>query len=107
MISSSTRKLPQTRIPSLYLRQHFVKIDTFLKCNKVKKLGVTDVKQIVEAVENSEQFQLNEDKTSLRAKKLENLPEFKPKKKVKDNENGGENANPYDNLDVYLLFYLV
>ena len=54
MISSSTRKLPQTRIPSQYLRQHFVKLDTFLKCNKVKKLGVTDIKQIVEAVENSE-----------------------------------------------------
>lgn len=27
--------------------EHFVKIASFLNCNKVKKLGVTSVKQIV------------------------------------------------------------
>ena len=56
---------------------------SFLNCNKVKKLGVTNAKQIIEAVENTENLELNADKTALRVKCLETLPEFKPKKKVK------------------------
>lgn len=43
-------------------------------------------KQIIEAVENSDSLELNTDKTSLRIKTLENLPEFKPKKKLKGEE---------------------
>jgi hypothetical protein len=34
----------------------------------------------------------------LRLKGLEDLPEFKPKKKVKTEEKPKENANPYDHL---------
>lgn len=34
-------------------RDHFVKILSFLNCNKVKKLGVNNALQIIEAVENS------------------------------------------------------
>jgi hypothetical protein len=41
-------------------REHFVKIASFLNCNKVKKLGVTTVKQIIDAVENTENLELNE-----------------------------------------------
>lgn len=58
-------------------------------------MGVTSAKQIVEAVGNSESLELNANKTALRAKKLENLPEFKAKKKVKGEEEKGENVNPY------------
>jgi hypothetical protein len=36
----------------------------------------------------------------LRVIKLENLPEFNPKKKVKSEEKPAENANPYENLEV-------
>lgn len=68
----------------------------------MKKLGVTTLQQIIEAVSNCDSLELNKDKTRLRAKKLENLPEFKPKKKSKANEDGKEeNVNPYENLEVY------
>jgi hypothetical protein len=78
---------------------------SFLNCNKVKKLGVTTAKQIIEAVENTENLELNADKTALRVKCLETLPEFKPKKKVKSEEKPKENANPYENLEVYSKSY--
>ena len=78
---------------------------SFLNCNKVKKLGVTTAKQIIEAVENTENLELSADRTALRVKCLETLPEFKPKKKVKSEEKPKENANPYENLEVYSKSY--
>jgi hypothetical protein len=90
-----------------YHSEHFVKLASFLNCNKVKKLGVTNVKQIVDAVENTENLELNEEKTALRVKCLETLPEFKPKKKLKSEEKPRESTNPYENLEVYLKSYLV
>ena len=61
-----------------------------MNCNKIKKLGVKDVKQIVEAVSNAENLELNSDKTMLRRKDLTELPEFKAQKKSKV-ENGANN----------------
>ena len=58
-------------------------IKCFLNCNKVKKLNITKVEQIIEAVNNSDTIELNADQTMLRLKNFENLPEFQPKKKVK------------------------
>jgi len=46
-------------------------------------MNITTVKQIVEGVAGAESIELSKDKTSLRVKNLEDLPEFKPKKKVK------------------------
>ena len=63
-------------------------------------MGVTSSKQIVEAVYNCDSVELNADKTALRVVKLENLPEFNPKKKVKSEEKPVENVNPYENLEV-------
>lgn len=82
-------------------------MNSFLNCNKVKKLGVTSIKQIIEAVENTENLELNAEKNALRLKTLGTLPEFKPKKKLKSEEKPKENGNPYDNLEVYLKNYLV
>jgi hypothetical protein len=62
-------------------------------------MGVTSVDQIVQAVQHSDSVELSEDKASLRVKKLENLPEFKPKKKV-DSEKEPQQVNPYENLEV-------
>lgn len=71
-----------------------------MKCNKVKKLGVTTNKQVIDAVAQCDSIELNADKTSLRVIKLENLPEFKPKKKTKSEDKPAENVNPYTNLEV-------
>lgn len=73
----------------------------------MKKLGITTAKQIVEAVEECESLELNANKTALRSKQLENLPEFKAKKKTNNDEKAVENVNPYDNLEVYFSFYSV
>ena len=63
-------------------------------------MGVTNAKQIIEAVYNSESIELNSDKTALRVIKLENLLEFNPKKKVKSEEKPAENVNPDENFEV-------
>jgi regulator of replication initiation timing len=70
-----------------------------LKCNKVKKLGVTKKEQILDAVIEAENFELNTEKTKLRRRDLKQLPEFEPKKKVKSipSEEKKE-ENPYDNF---------
>lgn len=67
-------------------KDHFVKLSLFLNCNKIKKLGINRVQQIVEAVANDEELELNADKTMIRRKSLDDLPEFQPKKKVKSEE---------------------
>lgn len=64
-------------------KDHFVKLSLFLNCNKIKKLGVNKVQQIVDAVQGEDELELNADKTMIRRKSLDDLPEFKPKKKVK------------------------
>ena len=51
------------------------------------------------AVKLSEDVELSPDQKSLRVKKLENLPEFQPKKKGQNNKDP-EHTNPYDNLEV-------
>ena len=55
----------------------------FLNCNKIKKLGVSKTQQLVDAIATDDQLELNADKTMVRRKNLDDLPEFKPKKKVK------------------------
>ena len=42
----------------------------------------------MDAVVNDDDLELNADKTMIRRKALDDLPEFKPKKKVKTDENG-------------------
>ena len=42
----------------------------------------------MDAVVNDDDLELNADKTMIRRKSLDDLPEFKPKKKVKTDENG-------------------
>ena len=76
-----------------------MKLELFLKCNKVKKMGVTTPKDIIEAVANCKELQLNEEKNALRSTSLNELPEFQPKKKVKAEEPARK--NPYDKLEVY------
>lgn len=49
-------------------------------------MNITTVKQIVDGVAGAESIELSNDKTSLRVTTLEDLPEFKPKKKVKTEE---------------------
>jgi hypothetical protein len=74
-------------------------------------MGVTQPLQIVNAVQNSEMLELNEEKTMLRRKGMDKLPEFQGKKKVKIDENKEEKngddiaVNPYDNLETYHSSY--
>lgn len=68
-------------------------------------MGITNIKQIADAVEGSDSIELSNDKTSLRIKNLGELPEFKPKKKVKTDEKPKESVNPYENLEVYSAIY--
>lgn len=84
-------------------RDHFVDIKCFLNCNKVKKMGITKVQQIVQAVKGAANIELNKDSTMLRRKDLVELPEFKAKKKVKTDGQADEakNPNPYDNMETY------
>jgi len=54
--------------------QGFVNIEIFLACNKIKKLGVS-VADIAEAVKNSTELDLSEDKKSISRKNNRALPE--------------------------------
>lgn len=54
----------------LCCREHFVDIKCFLNCNKIKKMGVTKVGEIVDAVKGSDIFELNSDNTMLRIKNM-------------------------------------
>ncbi len=45
-------------------------------------------------------MELNKEKTRLRTTKVENLPEFKPKKKSKADDGKEPTVNPYENLEV-------
>lgn len=58
-MSSSIKKSPPIRKILFQPREHFVKLASFLNCNKVKKLGVTTIKQIIEGIEGSESLELN------------------------------------------------
>lgn len=71
----------------------------FLNCNKIKKLGVNKVQTLADAVANHEELELNTDKTMIRRKNLDDLPEFKPKKKVKTEDESKPSDNPYDKIE--------
>ena len=47
-----------TKAPDGFLGLHLI-----LKCNKIKKLGITEEKTLAEAVEGSLQIELNESRT--------------------------------------------
>ena len=74
-----------------------MKLSLFLNCNKIKKLGVNKVQQIVDAVAGDDSLELNADKTMVRRVALDDLPEFKPKKKVKSEEDN-QAENPYNKI---------
>lgn len=98
-MSFSTKRQPLISILFRHSRDHFVKLNLFLNCNKIKKLGVTKTQQIVDAVSTDDQLQLNSDKTMIRRKALDDLPDFKPKKKVKTEEENKQSDNPYDKIE--------
>lgn len=79
-------------------RDHFVKLSLLLNCNKIKKLGVNKAQQIVDAVVGDDELELSADKTMVRRKALDDLPEFKPKKKLKEDDSK-PSENPYDKIE--------
>jgi hypothetical protein len=72
-------------------------------------LNVTKNDQIVQALADVEEIEFNADKTMIRRKNLDDLPEFQPKKKVKSEDKPKESDNPYDKLEVYyyVLFRVI
>lgn len=70
-----------------------------MNCNKIKKLGINKVQQIVDAVEGDDTLELNADKTMIKRKSLDDLPEFKPKKKVKTDDDNKQADNPYEKIE--------
>lgn len=69
-----------------------------MNCNKIKKLGVSKVQQIVDAVAGDDSLELNADKTMIKRVALDDLPEFKPKKKLKSEEDNHA-ENPYEKIE--------
>ena len=62
-------------------------LSVFQKCNKIKKLGVTN-EDILNAIKSSGDLETNPQKNSLRRKHNKPLPEFKESnKKVKTDNN--------------------
>ncbi len=55
------------------------------------------------ALAEADEIEFNAEKTMIRRKNLDDLPEFQPKKKVKSEEKPKESDNPYDKLEVYIL----
>ena len=98
MTNSSTKKSPPTSYLFTHLRDHFVKLSLFLNCNKIKKLGVNKAQQLLDAIATDDQLELNPDKTMVRSKALDDLPEFKPKKKLKSDDNHEQADNPYTKI---------
>lgn len=77
-----------------YLGLHLI-----LKCNKIKKLGVHDEKQLAEAVTDSQLLELNETKTSVRRVGQKPLPALQldaTHKKIKLNNNEGQNVEHHN-----------
>ena len=62
-------------------------LNVFQKCNKIKKLGITN-EDILNAIKSSGEIEANPQKNSLRRKHNKPLPEFKESnKKVKTDNN--------------------
>lgn len=62
-------------------------------------MGITQPTQIVEAVKNAENLELNKENTMLRRKNINELPEFKAKKKSKNGGDENKQPNPFDNIE--------
>ena len=99
MMNSSTSKLLPTSILCFIVRDHFAKLSLFLNCNKIKKLGVNKVQQLIDAIATDDQLELNADKNMVKRKALDDLPEFKPKKKVKTDDHNEQADNPYTKIE--------
>lgn len=63
-----------------------MKIALFLNCNKIKKLNCNKAEQIIEAAADNDNLEVSADKTMIRRKNLDDLPEFQPKKKIKSDD---------------------
>ena len=64
-------------------------MNVFQKCNKIKKLGVTN-EEILTALTNSDKLEINPAKNSIRRKNNTELPEFQESKKKLKTENNNK-----------------
>lgn len=64
-------------------------MNVFQKCNKIKKLGVTN-EDILNALSNSDKLEINASKNSIRRKNNTALPEFKETNKKLKTENNNK-----------------
>lgn len=60
----------------------YVPLEFFEKCNNIKKLEASTA-NIIEAVKDSQELELNESQTAVRRVGNKELPEFKAQKKLK------------------------
>ncbi len=69
-------------------------LNIFQKCNKIKKLGVTN-DELLEAIKDSALAEINPNKTGIRRKNNLPLPEFQEsRKKIKTNEENEKKVEP-------------
>lgn len=66
----------------------FITLDNFQKCNNVKKLNATTA-NLIDAIKDSSELELNEAQTAVRRVGNKELPEFKAQKKLKTSSGEG------------------
>lgn len=66
----------------------FIALDSFEKCNNVKKLNAS-LGNIIDAIKQSSELELNESQTAVRRAGNRELPEFKAQKKLKTSSGEG------------------